>query len=249
MPPNSRTDYYGGDFKASASAPLLSSTVPFADLIIPTVQYPSLLQHYLSVSPTAMADSATASPTVQHQQQPKQEHTPVQERLASEGGSNMTSIADNSTPAQKEEQAAPEHQYPGIAKLSLTLFAICVTVFLVALDQTIIAPALGAITAHFQSTKDIVSIIFVFSNVSDVRTNSYVGLVWSCISTDYNMSPTHIRRNLPPVSRQVDVSLCHIHLRSRKSDMRRRSFICRLHRWACRCWCECYTQGTFIHLT
>ncbi|OAA70248.1 MFS toxin efflux pump (AflT) [Cordyceps fumosorosea ARSEF 2679] len=46
-------------------------------------------------------------------------------------------------------------EYPGAVKLSLTLFALCVSIFLVALDQTIIAPALGAITNHFNSTKDI----------------------------------------------------------------------------------------------
>ncbi|KAH6894421.1 major facilitator superfamily domain-containing protein [Thelonectria olida] len=46
-------------------------------------------------------------------------------------------------------------QYPGVAKLSLILFALCLAIFLVALDQTIIAPALGAITAQYQSVKDI----------------------------------------------------------------------------------------------
>lgn len=49
-----------------------------------------------------------------------------------------------------------EPEYPGAVKLSLTMFALCVSIFLVALDQTIIAPALGAITTQFSSTKDIV---------------------------------------------------------------------------------------------
>ncbi|EGX90890.1 MFS toxin efflux pump (AflT) [Cordyceps militaris CM01] len=48
-----------------------------------------------------------------------------------------------------------EPEYPGAVKLSLTMFALCVSIFLVALDQTIIAPALGAITTQFSSTKDI----------------------------------------------------------------------------------------------
>lgn len=58
-------------------------------------------------------------------------------------------------PATHEDEAEPE--YPNALKLSLTLFALCISVFLVALDQTIIAPALGAITGQFKSTKDIVS--------------------------------------------------------------------------------------------
>ncbi|KAG6019142.1 hypothetical protein E4U41_003382 [Claviceps citrina] len=45
--------------------------------------------------------------------------------------------------------------YPHGLKLILLISALCLAVFLVALDQTIIAPALGAITAEFQSVKDI----------------------------------------------------------------------------------------------
>ncbi|OAQ97920.1 hypothetical protein LLEC1_01221 [Akanthomyces lecanii] len=52
-------------------------------------------------------------------------------------------------------QQPAEPEYPGALKLTLTLVALCISIFLVALDQTIIAPALGAITAQFDSTKDI----------------------------------------------------------------------------------------------
>lgn len=48
-------------------------------------------------------------------------------------------------------------QYPGAAKLALIITSLCLAIFLVALDQTIIAPALGAITAEYKSVKDIVS--------------------------------------------------------------------------------------------
>lgn len=41
-------------------------------------------------------------------------------------------------------------------KLVLLIAALCLCIFLVALDQTIIAPALGAITAEYRSVKDIV---------------------------------------------------------------------------------------------
>ncbi|KAK4241777.1 major facilitator superfamily domain-containing protein [Achaetomium macrosporum] len=45
--------------------------------------------------------------------------------------------------------------YPTGVKLVLIVASLCLAVFLVALDQTIIAPALGAITGEFGSVKDI----------------------------------------------------------------------------------------------
>lgn len=45
--------------------------------------------------------------------------------------------------------------YPSGLKLVLILISLCLAVFLVALDQTIIAPALGTITAEYGSVKDI----------------------------------------------------------------------------------------------
>ncbi|KHO01780.1 MFS toxin efflux pump (AflT) [Metarhizium album ARSEF 1941] len=56
----------------------------------------------------------------------------------------------------KAQQSEPDGPgYPHGIKLVLIITALCLAVFLVALDQTIIAPALGAITAQFQSVKDI----------------------------------------------------------------------------------------------
>lgn len=57
--------------------------------------------------------------------------------------------------AQNDAQDTPN--YPGGITLVLILFSLCLAIFLVALDQTIIAPALGAITAEYGSVKDIVS--------------------------------------------------------------------------------------------
>lgn len=45
--------------------------------------------------------------------------------------------------------------YPTGPKLYLIISSLCLSVFLVALDQTIIAPALGAITTEFSSVRDI----------------------------------------------------------------------------------------------
>ncbi|KAI5459236.1 major facilitator superfamily domain-containing protein [Mariannaea sp. PMI_226] len=57
--------------------------------------------------------------------------------------------------ASDNQKMEDNTEYPGVAKLTLILFALCLAIFLVALDQTIVAPALGAITAKFQSVKDI----------------------------------------------------------------------------------------------
>lgn len=52
--------------------------------------------------------------------------------------------------------SAPDEQvYPKGLKLVLIIASLCLAVFLVALDQTIIAPALGAITQEYGTVKDI----------------------------------------------------------------------------------------------
>lgn len=82
----------------------------------------------------------------------KPEPEPREQPVAAEGASPVSSPGVNDDGVQ----------YPGAAKLSLILFALCLAIFLVALDQTIIAPALGAITAQYQSVKDIVR-FYVFA--------------------------------------------------------------------------------------
>lgn len=61
------------------------------------------------------------------------------------------------------DATSDEPEYPSAAKLTLIIVSLCLAIFLVALDQTIIAPALGAITAKFQSVKDIVRLLYMFS--------------------------------------------------------------------------------------
>ncbi|KAH8904379.1 MFS general substrate transporter [Coniochaeta sp. PMI_546] len=58
---------------------------------------------------------------------------------------------DKSKPSAADDDTV----YPKGLKLILIIFALCLSVLLVALDQTIIAPALGAITTEFQSVSDI----------------------------------------------------------------------------------------------
>ncbi len=70
----------------------------------------------------------------------------------------QTSGADNNKMERQKSvapSAASSIKYPTGAKLVLIIVSLCLVVFLVALDQTIIAPALGAITTEFGSVKDI----------------------------------------------------------------------------------------------
>lgn len=66
-------------------------------------------------------------------------------------------VANQKTDAPHADDDASEPVYPTGLKLTLIITSLCLAVFLVALDQTIIAPALGAITADYKSVKDIVS--------------------------------------------------------------------------------------------
>lgn len=90
----------------------------------------------------------------------------VSSRTASVSG-DVAEPASASADGKKGEQTAPgaepdaDIEYPTGLKLTLIILSLCLAIFLVALDQTIIAPALGAITAEFHSVKDIVSLPFL----------------------------------------------------------------------------------------
>ncbi|VBB80050.1 Putative transporter [Podospora comata] len=73
--------------------------------------------------------------------------TPIQDPAAA-----LPSDAEKPpTPPQDDSNMV----YPTGLKLYLIISSLCLSVFLVALDQTIIAPALGAITTEFSSVRDI----------------------------------------------------------------------------------------------
>ncbi|KAK3350008.1 major facilitator superfamily domain-containing protein [Lasiosphaeria hispida] len=63
--------------------------------------------------------------------------------------------AEHGTASPAVDHGQDRESYPHGAKLILIISSLCLAVFLVALDQTIIAPALGAITGEFASVKDI----------------------------------------------------------------------------------------------
>ncbi|CAH0016442.1 unnamed protein product [Clonostachys rhizophaga] len=67
--------------------------------------------------------------------------------------------ANKTAPPETIQENEPSNDenvvYPTGITLILIITSLCLAVFLVALDQTIIAPALGAITAEYKSVKDI----------------------------------------------------------------------------------------------
>ncbi|TGO16372.1 hypothetical protein BTUL_0029g00630 [Botrytis tulipae] len=69
----------------------------------------------------------------------------------------MSMTPKGSTPAATEQSVSVnnEPQYPEGPKLVTIILALCLAVFLVALDQTIISTAIPKITDHFKSTGDI----------------------------------------------------------------------------------------------
>jgi hypothetical protein len=73
--------------------------------------------------------------------------------------SPSAAVKDETIATEKEAQAKQDEeddmQYPHGLKLVVILAALCLAVFLVALDQTIIATAIPKITDHFNSIKDI----------------------------------------------------------------------------------------------
>lgn len=73
--------------------------------------------------------------------------------------SMSTSPSNEKTPETSPPvEETNEIVYPTGITLALIIASLCLCVFLVALDQTIIAPALGAITKAYQSVGDIVSV-------------------------------------------------------------------------------------------
>lgn len=77
------------------------------------------------------------------------------ESVAGPAAPDLTSSAEDPTKSSSSSTTTPEQVYPKGLKLILIISSLCLAVFLVALDQTIIAPALGAITQEYGSVKDI----------------------------------------------------------------------------------------------
>jgi hypothetical protein len=87
--------------------------------------------------------------------EPVQQATVASDDESRPGLSKMNSNNDKPSGGRKTEDD-DNVVYPSGPKLWLLMISLCLSVFLVALDQTIIAPALGAITGEFNSTKEYV---------------------------------------------------------------------------------------------
>jgi hypothetical protein len=68
---------------------------------------------------------------------------------------SMTPKDSTSAATEQPTSASSQPQYPEGLKLITIILALCLAVFLVALDQTIISTAIPKITDHFRSTGDI----------------------------------------------------------------------------------------------
>lgn len=117
---------------------------------------------------TTTPAAATTTAALQEKRLSSDEKTEVDSNMvvdpsadAKEQQQEGSSAAGDGTGAAVDASTtdSDEPEYPSATKLTLIITSLCLAIFLVALDQTIIAPALGAITAQFQSVKDIVGII------------------------------------------------------------------------------------------
>lgn len=104
----------------------------------------------------------------------------VEQRAGSTAGDSVSGV-DQANIGQPE--------YPSTAKVALVISSLCLAIFLVALDQTIIAPALGAITAQFQSVKDIVSYVLESLQQRNPLTGLRVGMAPRTCSPPQLSSP------------------------------------------------------------
>ncbi|KAK0617481.1 major facilitator superfamily domain-containing protein [Immersiella caudata] len=80
--------------------------------------------------------------------------TEIEKTSQRNGGTPQPPKQDGETLGRRNSTDSTR-DYPQGLKLWIIIASLCLTVFVVALDQTIIAPALGAITTEFQSVRDI----------------------------------------------------------------------------------------------
>lgn len=98
-----------------------------------------------------MATASTASSDAEKIDTPEARNSFSQKEPAL----SMTAKDSASAAAERLPSASSEPQYPEGLKLVTIILALCLAVFLVALDQTIISTAIPKITDHFKSTGDI----------------------------------------------------------------------------------------------
>ncbi|KAJ5542629.1 Major facilitator superfamily domain general substrate transporter [Penicillium sp. DV-2018c] len=97
----------------------------------------------------------TTSPTPGQTEQPQEDTNGAAPKAASEPASDKQSTKEEQTEAADAETPADEEEYPNAWRLVLITIALCLCVFCVALDNTIIATAIPKITDQFNSLEDV----------------------------------------------------------------------------------------------
>jgi hypothetical protein len=111
---------------------------------LPTEDHKSTASKASSVTETTFGDTKKDGTPENHQ-------TIIDPKSTTEGAiAAETPVATDTAP-----DAEDDIEYPHGVKLWSILSALCLAVFLVALDQTIISTAIPKITDHFNSIKDI----------------------------------------------------------------------------------------------
>ena len=108
-----------------------------------------------------MSESKEGRPTAGHEVEPSSPEPKIEPPRSEEASTQPKGITviekleDVNGAAEDTKLEDEEIVYPGGLVLAAIVLALCLAVFLVALDQTIIATAIPRITDRFQSVKDI----------------------------------------------------------------------------------------------
>ncbi|KAH9881744.1 hypothetical protein IAQ61_000472 [Plenodomus lingam] len=99
------------------------------------------------------ADSADSLPRLKHKQKSRKTHLQETHFAGDEAQSPTSTMESEQHDAQSMGGAGPA--YPSAAKTAVIMVSLYISIFLVALDRTIIGPAIPAITNQFNSIDDI----------------------------------------------------------------------------------------------
>lgn len=148
--------------------------------------------------------------------------------------------SDNDGSTAKEEQE-DESQYPSGIRLGLVILALCLAVFLLSLDNSIISTAIPKITDEFNSLGDIgwygsgpysIFRIPLFSIAHPALTTlqpRLTSVVSSSLPPDYRLPSTGLRKVLLFPAHQNRVPSRHLHLRDRQHPLRRGDILKNAH--------------------
>lgn len=131
-----------------------------------------------------------------------------------------------------EEEQEDETQYPGGTRLGLVMLALCLAVFLLSLDNSIISTAIPKITDEFNSLGDIgwygsgpysvsPSLFYCRSRPYYTPIQKLTSVISSSLPPDHRLPSTGLRKILLFPTHQTCVPSRHLHLRDRQRPLRR----------------------------